>query len=150
VPDETCQFVASDGVNKIVVAAFDPETSCLTATADETKDWCAAAYNYQIISSTGLVESGRLKVLPNLLYSHTTDSYWKTVVRQIEERLAGKAVDAAYSVSVDGKSISYMSVSELYRLLDFARGKLAEEEAEEEGVSHWDKNNQHKIKYFWR
>lgn len=48
------------------------------------------------------------------------------------------------------KSITQLSIDECLKLLDFARGKLAEEEAEEEGVEPWDKNNQHTIKFNFR
>ena len=153
VPDNSCQFVATDGINKIIVSdilADTDENIYLIASSEITKDWNPTAYDYQIINENGLVESGRFRVLPNLLYWSTVDSYWKTVVKQIEKRLAGKAIDAAYSVSVDGKSISYMSTTDLQRLLDFAKNKVAEEEAEEEGKDPHDKNDQGVIRYIWK
>ena len=153
VPSDECQLVATDGRNKIQVTDIlhdEDGAYYLVASADITKDWQPTIYSYQILTSDGLVEDGKMRVLPNLLYWHTTDSYWATVVKQIELKLAGKAEDIAYSVSVDGKSISYMSVDELLKLLNFAKDKLAEEEAEEAGKEPYDKNNQHTIKYIWR
>ena len=43
-----------------------------------------------------------------------------------------------------------MSTDELLKLLSFAKGKLAEEQAEEEGKEPWDKTNGGKIIYHWR
>lgn len=144
VPNGSCQFVASDGTNKIIVSDIETDTDgeyYLVASAETTREWMPTGYTYQIIDENGLIDSGKLIVMPNLLYWGTSLSYWQTVVNQIEQKLAGKALDAAYSVTVDGKSISYMSVDELLKLLSFAKGKLAEEEAEEAGKEPWDKTN---------
>ena len=145
--------MASDGTNKIIVSDINTDTDgefYLVASADITKEWMPTTYTYQIIDANGLIDSGRFIVTPNLLYWGTNLSYWQTVVNQIEQKLAGKALDAAYSVTVDGKSISYMSVDELLKLLSYAKSKLAEEQAEEEGKEPWDRANGGKIIYFWR
>lgn len=153
VPNSTCQFVASDGTNKIIVSDLqeaDDGDLYLVASSEITKDWMPTSYAYQIVDDSGLVDSGRFIVTPNLLYWGTTLSYWQTVVNQIEQKLAGKALDAAYSVTVDGKSINYMSVDELLKLHNFAKNKLAEEEAEEAGEIPVNPDSQRVIKYFWR
>lgn len=145
--------MASDGTNKIIVSDIETDTDgeyYLVASSEITKDWMPTGYSYQIIDENGLIDSGRFIVTPNLLYWGTNLPYWQTVVNQIEQKLAGKALDAAYSVTVDGKSINYMSVDELLKLLSFAKGKLAEEQAEEEGKEPWDRTNGGKIIYYWR
>ncbi len=100
VPSVDCQLVASDGLNKLIVSEYDEETQSLTASAEETKDWNPTRYDYQVIGLEGLVEEGVLKVKANLLYSSSTESYWKQVVKAIEEKLAGRASELAYHVSV--------------------------------------------------
>lgn len=153
VPDNSCQFVATDGMNKIIVSDIltdADENIYLVASSEITKEWQPTRYSYQIIDDTGLVDSGKFIITPNLLYWGTSLSYWQTVVNQIEQKLAGKALDAAYSVTVDGKSINYMSVDELLKLLNFAKNKLAEEEAEEAEEIPVNPDSQRVIKYFWR
>lgn len=82
---------------------------------------------------------------PNLLYTDSAVSYWKGVLKTVEERIAGKAIDPAKDVSVGDKRISYYSFSELMDLRNFIKGKIAEEE-DEEGISP---NNEKKIVYRW-
>ena len=53
--------------------------------------------------------------------------HWETILDAVEATLAGKATTAQSSISVGDKSISYMSVSELMSLREFAKEKIAEE-----------------------
>ena len=152
VPNASCQFVASDGLNKIIVSDILEEGSeiFLVASAETTQSWNPTRYNYQILDADGLIEEGILKVKANLLFTTSTDSYWQQVVKACEAKLAGRAEELVYSVSVGDKHINYLSVDETLKLLNFAKNKLAEEEAEEEGVKSWDKNDQGKIPFFYR
>lgn len=122
----------------------------LTASYEVTKDWNPTRYSYQIIDDTGLLEEGVFKVKANLLYSSTTDSYWAQVVKACEAKLAGRAEELIYSVSVGDKHINYLSSDECLKLLNFAKGKLDEEEAEEEGQEPWNRINGGTILYWWR
>lgn len=143
VPNASCQLVASDGLNKIIVSDILEEGGeiFLTASAETTQSWNPTRYNYQIIGPEGLVEEGVLKVKANLLFTNTTDSYWAQVVKACEAKLAGRAEELAYHVSVGDKSITQLSIDECLKLLNFAKNKLAEEEAEEEGVEPWSRIN---------
>lgn len=91
-----------------------------------------------------------LKVKANLLYSSTTDSYWAQVVKACEAKLAGRAEELVFSISVGDKHINYLSTDECLKLLNFAKNKLAEEEAEEAGEIPVNPDSQRVIKYFWR
>lgn len=122
----------------------------LTASYEITKDWDPTKYNYQILDGTGLLEEGVLKVKANLLYTSTTDSYWAKVVKACEAKLAGRAEELVYSVSVGDKHISHLSIDECLKLLNFAKNKLAEEEAEEAGEIPVNPDSQRVIKYYWR
>lgn len=125
-------------------------TFYLTASYEITKDWNPTRYSYQIIDDTGLVEEGIFKVKANLLYSSTTESYWAQVVKACEAKLAGRAEELVFSISVGDKHINYLSIDETLKLLNFAKGKLLEEEAEEEGKEPYDINNQRNIRYIWK
>ena len=125
-------------------------TFYLTASSEITKDWNPTRYSYQIIDDTGLVEEGIFKVKANLLYSSTTESYWAQVVKACEAKLAGRAEELVYSVSVGDKHISHLSIDECLKLLNFAKGKLDEEKAEEEGQEPWNRINGGQIIYWWR
>ena len=153
VSSPNAQLVASDGINKIIVSDIlqdEDGTYYLTASGETTKNWNPTKYNYQILDDTGLLEEGVLKIKANLLYTSQAGSYWAQVVSACEAKLAGRAEELVYSISVGDKHINYLSIDETLKLLNFAKDKLAEEEAEEEGKEPYDKNNEHRIVYHWR
>lgn len=57
-------------------------------------------YAFQILTSTGLLEEGQLKVKTNLLYADEFGSFWKKALHQIDELIAGKTLNAADAVTV--------------------------------------------------
>ena len=143
-------FVMSDGMNKFTSSNVIEKDGKLFIhiSSDESKDFIPGRYSFQILDNEGLERQDVLKVAPNLLYSNDTESYWRKVLRQCEERIAGKAIDSASSVTVDGKSINYLSLTELFRLRDFALEKIAEEDREE-GIEASSPNDERKIVYRW-
>lgn len=111
VSSQECKLIATDGIGKITVANVisTDNAYALYASADETKDWHSGRWSYQILGPSGIDEQGVLKVLPNLEFTNDiAASYWKKVLVQIDERLAGKTIDPADSISVGDKSIHYM------------------------------------------
>ena len=98
--------------------------------ADATKNLETGVFKYQILNDEGIEDSGDIEILPNFALmdeDESVRSHWEVVLEAIEATLAGKATAAQASISVGDKSISYMSVSELLSLRDFAREKIAEE-----------------------
>ena len=151
VKDPSSTLVMFNGMDKIVLSAVEDEGECsIYAAADVTKEWHTGRYSYQLLDSGGLAEQGTIKVIPNLLYSTEVDSFWKKALKAVDDRIAGKAIDPAESISVGDKSLRYMSVSELLKLRSFILGKIAEEEAEETGENVPGPNDQKIISYVWR
>lgn len=147
---ENATLVISNGIEKYMTTAVEQieDKYYVKFTSEETKDFAPVRYAFQIITDNTLELQGTLRIAPNLLYSNALESYWKTVLNAVEQRIAGKALDgAAASVSVDGKSISYLSLSELFKLRDFCLQKIAEEEGDEAAESP---NNEKKILFVWR
>lgn len=147
---ENAVLVITDGLNKFttnqIVQAEDG--NYLHFDAEETKTFIPGRYNFQIIAGDSLEEEGIIKIKPNLLYADNYESFWRKVLRQCEERIAGKAIDPANSVTVGDKSIAYMSLSDLFKLRDFAMQKIAEED-EEEGIETSSPNSEKRIIYKW-
>lgn len=143
-------FVMTDGLNRYTSSNVIERDGdfFIHIDSNESKKFIPGRYTFQILNSEGLERQDVLKITANLLYSSETESYWQKVVRQCEERIAGKAIDSAQSVTVDGKSINYLSLTELFRLRDFALDKVAEEE-KEEGIETSSPNDERKIVYKW-
>ena len=98
--------------------------------ADVTKKWDVGVFKFQILNDEGVEDSGDIEILPNFALmdeNESVKSHWETILEAIEATLAGKATAAQASISVGDKSISYMSVSELMSLREFAKEKISEE-----------------------
>ena len=102
----------------------------LTEPADVTKNWQVGKFKYQILNDEGVEEEGEIEILQNFSLMEeyeSVKSHWEIILEAIEATLAGKATAAQSSISVGDKSISYMSVSELMSLREFAKEKIGEE-----------------------
>lgn len=98
--------------------------------ADVTKKWDVGVFKYQILNDEDVEDEGEIQILQNFALmdeAESVRSHWETILDAIEATLAGKATAAQSSISVGDKSISYMSVSELLSLREFAKEKIAEE-----------------------
>lgn len=98
--------------------------------ADVTKNWSVGKFKFQILNDEGIEDSGDIEILPNFALMDENESasgHWEVVLDAVEATLAGKATAAQSSISVGDKSISYMSVSELLELREFAKEKISEE-----------------------
>ena len=98
--------------------------------ADVTKNWSVGKFKFQILNDEGIEDSGDIEILPNFALmeeDESVKSHWEVVLDAVEATLAGKATSAQASISVGDKSISYMTVSELMSLREFAKEKISEE-----------------------
>ena len=98
--------------------------------AEVTKNWQVGKFNYQILNDEGIEDEGEIQILQNFALmdeDESVKSHWEVILEAIEATLAGKATAAQSSISVGDKSISYMSVSELMSLREFAKEKIGEE-----------------------
>lgn len=102
----------------------------ITAPSEVTKNWSVGKFKYQILNNEGIEDEGEIQILQNFALmdeDESVKSHWEVVLDAVEATLAGKATAAQASISVGDKSISYMSVSELMSLREFAKEKIAEE-----------------------
>lgn len=127
--------------SKIIIKGNNVKYTCETVVSSDdgfyieepsevTKTWCVGKFKYQIINDEGVEDSGDIEILQNFSLmeeGESVRSHWEVVLEAIEATLAGKATAAQSSISVGDKSISYMSVSELMSLREFAKEKIAEE-----------------------
>lgn len=134
-----------DGINKYSVsgAVLADDGYYLEASAEETSGWAPSNYKYQVINSEGLEEEGQIKVKANFAINDSAIGYWEKVIRNIDDRLAGRATDPAYRVQVGDKEIVYMTIDELLKLRQFAQQRLAEED---EAPSP---NDERRIRFRW-
>ena len=124
----------------------------LTATAEETATWSVGKYQYQLQDIDGIVEHGEAYVLVNFALDSADASYksrWQIVLEAVDATLAGKATTAQQSVTIGDKSITSMNVTELLKLRDFIKARLAEE-AKEKGEEYINPNDEKRIKFLWR
>lgn len=153
VKNEHCKLIFINPISKYIVDNIVEEDGSyfLTASADETKDWLAGKYQYQLQDDEGIYEHGDFHVLINFALQDPTNylSIWQKAIKQIDDILAGRASSASKTISVGDKSLSYSSIEELLKLRDYFAHRLAEEE-KELGEDSFDKNNQHKIMFQWR
>lgn len=105
--------------------------------------------NYQLFQNNQLKEYGSCQIIPSLLVNEDQDirGRYVVLVEAIQKTLAGIATKAQREVTVGDKKIGYMSANDLLKLLDYFKGKLAEEEA---GSNINTKTDQMNIKYVWR
>ena len=102
----------------------------LTESADVTKNWSVGKFKYQILNDEGIEDENDIEILQNFSLmdeDESVRSHWEVVLDAVEATLAGKATSAQASISVGDKSISYMTVSELMSLREFAKEKISEE-----------------------
>lgn len=117
------------------------------APATETTAWQAGEYKYQILNDNGIEDEGDLIVIQNYELTDEVTSV-KTqnekLLEAIEAQIAGRATANQQSMTVGDKSIAYCSIDELFKLRDYFKKKVAEEngDATVEG-------DEMKIKYRW-
>ena len=98
--------------------------------SEVTKNWSVGKFKYQILNDEGIEDEGEIQILQNFSLmdeDESVKSHWEAILEAVEATLAGKATSAQSSISVGDKSISYMTVSELMSLREFAKEKIAEE-----------------------
>lgn len=104
---------------------------------------------YQLFEGDQLKEYGSCQIVPSLMVDvqQETRGKYTVIVEAIQAQLAGIATLAQKRVQVNDKSVDKYSAAELLSLLNYFRGKQAEEEA---GNDVNPATDQMKIKYVWR
>ena len=115
-----------------------------------TKDNFIAAgpKQYQLFEGNILKESGTLEVVASLKVDPQQDlrGRYAIIVEAIEKQIAGIATKAQRHVQVGDKTIDKYNADDLLKLLDYFKGKLAEEES---GSNINPETDEIKIKYRW-
>lgn len=120
----------------------------LTFTIDQNNFIDAGIVQYQLFENNEVKDYGTAQVVASLLIDPNQDlrSRYAIIVEAIEKTLAGIATKGQKRLQVGDKSIDSYSAQELMELLNYFKGKLAEEEA---GNDVNPKTDQMKILYKW-
>lgn len=104
--------------------------------------------NYQLFQNNTLKEYGSCQIIPSLLVNPSQDirGRYEAIVDAIQAQLANVATKAQKHVQVGDKTIDKYSASELLSLLNYFKGKLAEEQS---GTSINPKSDQMQFLYKW-
>lgn len=115
---------------------------------DENNFIGAGICQFQLFDGDQLKDYGSCQIIPSLMVDQNQETRGKyaVIVSSIEAQLAGIATLAQKRVQVNDKSVDKYSAAELLSLLNYFKGKLAEEEA---GNNVNPKTDQMKIKYVW-
>lgn len=135
------------GQNEIL--RFDaPSGQFLNVLIDQNNYLEGGVYQYQLFQDSDLKQFGSLQVIPSLLVNSTQQLRGKyaIIVEAIQKQLAGVATLAQRHVQVGDKTIDKYSADDLLKLLTYFKGKLAEQEAQN-NINP--KTDQLKIKYKW-
>lgn len=105
--------------------------------------------NYQLFEGDVLKEYGSCQIIPSLKVDADQQlrGRYKVIVQAIQKQLAGVATSAQKHVQVGDKTIDKYNAYDLMKILDYFKGKLAEEES---GKDINAKTDQLTIKYYWR
>ena len=116
---------------------------------DENNFIGAGICQFQLFEGDQLKEYGSCQIIPSLLVDpqQETRGKYTVIVEAIEAQLAGIATLAQKRVQVNDKTVDKYSAAELLSLLNYFKGKQAEEEA---GNDVNPKTDQMQIKYVWR
>ena len=120
----------------------------LTFTIDQNNYMDGGVANYQLFQNNQLKEYGSCQIIPSLLVNASQDirGRYAAIVDAIQKQLAGVATSASKHIQVGDKTIDKYSASELLSLLNYFKGKLAEQEADSNINT---KTDGMKIKYVW-
>lgn len=104
---------------------------------------------YQLFEDNQLKDFGSCQIIPSLLIDPQQQlrGRYAVIVEAIQKQIAGVATTAQRRVQVGDKTIDKYTADDLLRLLDYFKGKLAEEES---GTNLNTKTDQLTIKYYWR
>lgn len=141
--------------NPTTILTFDNVTSGATEDEywlnfkiDENNFIEGGIAQYQLFEDNRLKEYGSCQIVPSLLVNPNQDlrGRYAIIVQAIQKQLAGIATKAQRRVQVGDKTIDKYTPDDLMKLLDYFRGKLAEQEA---GSNINPETDQMKIKYVW-
>ena len=120
----------------------------LNVLIDENNYLDGGVYQFQLFENNLLKQQGMLKIIPSLIVNPAQDlrSKYAIIVDAIEAQIAGVATLGQKHVQVNDKTIDKYSAAELLSLLNYFKGKLAEQEA---GNDVNPKTDQMRILYKW-
>lgn len=139
-------YTLINGSTKITINAsasgVDHRVSVAAATS---ANYAAGSYTWMARVSKGLeiytVGVGSLKIQPNLDALSTFDgrSHAKVMVEAIEAAIQGRASSVQLRMTINNRSIEYLSPTELIKWLSFYRAEVAKE-AQLESIQRTGKN----------
>lgn len=93
-------FAAISDFGKITLTS--DSQGYFVADAETTKGWAIGKYTYQILSPEKILEQGEMIIKENFALEDATpySSYWRKVLKAVEDRIAGKSLDSATDITV--------------------------------------------------
>lgn len=119
-----------------ITADADGTDFAVDETSDDTQNLVAGSYSWQArvtnIADTGIrhvVDSGTLKVLPNLFVGAASDAldartHAQKVLDAIEATIEGRATLDQLEYSIAGRSLKRMTVDDLFKFRDRYRAEV--------------------------
>lgn len=107
----------------------------LSVLIDQNNFMAAGTKQYQLFEDNNIKQYGALQVVASLLVDPEQDlrGRYAIIVDAIEANLAGIATTAQKHVQAGDKTIDSYSAAQLLSLLSYFKGKLKEQESQEEG-----------------
>lgn len=145
------EFLSTDGVNLkiILISSVNPkiELTCnnepdgtwsLSKQPSETDDYMLGKYSIYYVFYNSLinfakqVSGGYVEILPNILTLDKFDfrSENQKLLDVVRERIAGRLVDTMNSFTINGRSVTLMSMSELLEVEKVLSARVQEELAQ--------------------
>ena len=140
-------IIKGDDFKAVINNIEDGGKYYIIAPADETANWKSGTYKYQILNDEGMEDEGDITVIENFELTDTYEtvkSKNELLLEAIEAQIAGRATSNQQSMTVGDKSIAYCTIDELFKLREYFKKKVSEEQ----GDTTID-GDEMKIKYKW-
>lgn len=127
----TLSYTINNASNSYTVTAgADGETHSMSVLPAVTELWTAGDYRYFATVTDGVdrytVQAGHVQILPNLAAGAVDDrAHVEKVLVALEATLENKATNDQLTLSINGRSLTRMNVTELLAWRDRYRGELA-------------------------
>lgn len=130
----TLVYTLINGSSKVTIdAAASGADHLVSVAAGTTGSYVAGNYTWMARVTKGseiyTIDHGSLTILPNLAALTTYDgrSHAKVMVEAIEAAIQGRASATQLRMSINNRSIEYLSPTELIKWLSFYRAEVAKE-----------------------
>jgi len=140
--DYSFSYTLIGPVKITVPAAVNGNEITVSVAADETANWAAGDYHYQLIAEFGtdkqLVTSGQVSIAPDFTaLAAGTDlrSHAEKMLSAIEQVLEGRITQDVEAYQIDGRQLTKIPIVELEKLRRTYARKVRKERLKAKGIS---------------